>query len=83
MIESNAFTAFIRIYEYSLCERARLGANNKLTLHKALTRSVMAYDFPTGSWGRCQPFEIASYDKVLLTIGKISILHNGQRFVHF
>jgi hypothetical protein len=41
MIEAKAFTTFIRIYFLFSCER--LSANTKLTLHKALIRSVMAY----------------------------------------
>jgi hypothetical protein len=41
MIEAKAFRTFIRIY--SLFKSERLSANIKLTLHKALIRSVMTY----------------------------------------
>jgi hypothetical protein len=44
MIEAKTFKPFIRIY--SLFKSERLSANIKLTLHKALTRSVMTYDSP-------------------------------------
>jgi hypothetical protein len=43
MIETKAFTTFIRIY--SLLRSERLSANIKLTFHKALIRSVMIYVF--------------------------------------
>jgi hypothetical protein len=42
MIEAKAFRTFIRIY--SLFKSERLSANIKWTLHKALIRSVMAYE---------------------------------------
>jgi hypothetical protein len=45
MIEAKAFRTFIRIY--SLFKSERLSANIKLTLHKALIRSVMTYAYPT------------------------------------
>jgi hypothetical protein len=45
MIEVKAFRTFIRIY--SLLKSERLSSNIKLTLHKALIRSVMAYACPT------------------------------------
>jgi hypothetical protein len=45
MIEAKAFRTFIRIY--SLFKRERLNANIKLTLHKALIRSVLTYACPT------------------------------------
>jgi hypothetical protein len=45
MIEAKTFRTFIRIY--SLFQSERLSANNKLTLHKALIRSVMTLDCPT------------------------------------
>jgi hypothetical protein len=45
MIEAKAFRTFIRIY--SLFKSERLSANIKLTLHKALIRSVMTYACPT------------------------------------
>jgi hypothetical protein len=45
MIEAKAFRTFIRIY--SLLKSKHLSANIKLTLHKALIRSVMKYACPT------------------------------------
>jgi hypothetical protein len=47
MIEAKSYRTFIRIY--SLLKSERLSANIKLTLHKALIRSVMAYACP--AWG--------------------------------
>jgi hypothetical protein len=44
MIEAKAFRTFIRIY--SLFKSARLSPNTKLTLHKALVRSVLTYACP-------------------------------------
>jgi hypothetical protein len=44
MIEAKALRTFIRLY--SLFKSERLSANIKLTLHKALTRSVMTYASP-------------------------------------
>jgi hypothetical protein len=44
MIETKAFGTFIRVY--SLLKSERLGANFKLTLHKALIRSTMTYACP-------------------------------------
>jgi hypothetical protein len=44
MIEAKAFRIFIRTYSLFKCER--LSANIKLTLHKALIRSVMTYASP-------------------------------------
>jgi hypothetical protein len=41
---AKAFRTFIRIY--SLLKSGRLSANVKLTLHKALMRSVMTYACP-------------------------------------
>jgi hypothetical protein len=41
MIEAKVFRTFIRLY--SLFKSERLNANIKLTLHKALIRSVMTY----------------------------------------
>jgi hypothetical protein len=43
-IEAKAFRTFIRLY--SLFKSKRLNANIKLTLHKALIRSVMTYACP-------------------------------------
>jgi hypothetical protein len=50
MIEAKAFRTYIRIY--SLFKSERLSANIKLTLHKALIRSVMTYV--------CQVWELAA-----------------------
>jgi hypothetical protein len=44
MIEVKAFITFIRVY--SLFKSERLSANIKLTLHKALIRSIMTYACP-------------------------------------
>jgi hypothetical protein len=44
MIEAKAFRTFIRIY--SLLKSERLSANIKLTLLKALIRSIMTYACP-------------------------------------
>jgi hypothetical protein len=44
MIAAKAFRTFIRLY--SLFKSERLSANIKLTLHKALIRSVMTYASP-------------------------------------
>jgi hypothetical protein len=41
MMEAKAFRTFIRVY--SLVKNARLSTDIKLTLHKALIRSVMTY----------------------------------------
>jgi hypothetical protein len=46
MIEAKALRTFIRIY--SIFKSERLSANIKLTLHKALIRSVMTHACP--SW---------------------------------
>jgi hypothetical protein len=47
MIDAKAFRAFIRIY--SLLKNERLRDKIKLTLHKALIRSVTTYVFPPGN----------------------------------
>jgi hypothetical protein len=44
MIDAKTFRTFIRIY--SLLKNERLSSNIKLTLHKSLIRSVMAYACP-------------------------------------
>jgi hypothetical protein len=44
MIEAKAFGTFIRVY--LLFKSERLSANIKLTLHKALIRSVMTFASP-------------------------------------
>jgi hypothetical protein len=62
MIEAKAFRTFIRIY--SLFKSERLNANIKLTLHKALIRSVMTYVCPgLGICGRMSLTEMAETAK--------------------
>jgi hypothetical protein len=71
MIEAKAFRTFLRLY--SLFKSERMSANIKLTLHKALIRSVMTY--------ACSAWEFAAethllklqrlQNKVLRTIGKL------------
>jgi hypothetical protein len=70
MIEAMAFRTFIRVY--SLFKSERLSTNIKLTLHKALIRSVMTY--------ACSAWELAAdthllklwclQNEVICTIGK-------------
>jgi hypothetical protein len=48
MIEAKAFRTLIRIY--SILKSERSSANIKLTLHKALIRSVMTYACPAWEW---------------------------------
>jgi hypothetical protein len=43
MIETKAFRTFTSIRVYSVFKSERLSADIKLTLHKALIRSVMTY----------------------------------------
>jgi hypothetical protein len=70
MIEAKAFRTFIRVY--SLFKSERLSANIKLTLHKALIRSVMAYACPAWEFAadtqllKLQPLE----NKVLRAVGE-------------
>jgi hypothetical protein len=45
MIEAKAFRTFIGVY--SLLKSERLSTNIKITLHKALIRSVITYACPT------------------------------------
>jgi hypothetical protein len=47
MVEAKAFRTFLTVY--SLFKSERLNANIKLTLHKALIRSVMTYASPPGN----------------------------------
>jgi hypothetical protein len=61
-IESKAFSTFIRIYP--LFKSGRLSVNIKLTLHKALIRSVMTY--------ACPAWELASETYQL----KLQLLQN-------
>jgi hypothetical protein len=69
MIESKAFRTFIRIY--SLFKSKRLSANIKLTLHKALIRSVITYACPGREFeAECHPLKLQRLqNKVLRTIG--------------
>jgi hypothetical protein len=71
MIETKAFRTFIRIY--SLFKSERLSANIKLTLHKALIKSVMTYASPALEFAadthllKLQRLQ----NKVIRTIGKL------------
>jgi hypothetical protein len=69
MIEAKAFRTFIRIY--SLFKSERLKGNIKLTLHKALIRSVMTYACPAWEFAaECRPLKLQRLqNKVLRTIG--------------
>jgi hypothetical protein len=64
MIEAKAFRTFIRIS--SLFKSERLSTNIKLTLHKALIRSVMTYTCP--AWESHLKLQRLQ-NKVLPTIG--------------
>jgi hypothetical protein len=78
MIDAKAFRTFIRIY--SIFRSDRLSANIKLTLHKALLRSVMTYvclprlgicyRYPNLKLQRLQ-------NKVLRTTGKFRSAHQS------
>jgi hypothetical protein len=68
MTEAKAFRTFIRMY--SLLKSERSSTNIKLTLHKALIRSVMAYACPT--------WELVA-DTYLL---KLQCMHAKQGFAH-
>jgi hypothetical protein len=63
MIEAKAFRTFIRIY--SLLYSERLSTNIKLTLHKALIRSIMTY--------ACPASEFAAHNHLL----KLQLLQNN------
>jgi hypothetical protein len=69
MIEAKAFRTFITLY--SLFKSERLSANIKLTLHKALIRSVMTYASP--AWEFAADTHLMKLqrlqNKVLRTIG--------------
>jgi hypothetical protein len=69
MIEAKAFRTFITIN--SLLKSERLSANIKLTLHKALIRSVMTYACPAWEFGaKCHLLKLQSLqNKVLRAIG--------------
>jgi hypothetical protein len=82
MTEAKAFRTFIKIH--SLFQSERLSANIKITLHKALIRSVMTY--------ACLAWELAA-DTAYLSIAvpikqgsshhwKFSKVHTGPRFAH-
>jgi hypothetical protein len=65
MIEAKAFRTFIRVY--SLFKSERLSANIKLTLYKALIRSVMNYASPAWEFA-ADAHLIKLQNKVLRTI---------------
>jgi hypothetical protein len=69
MIEAKAFRTFIRIC--SLFRSERLSANIKLTLQKALIRSVMTYACPAWEFAaECHLLKLQRLqNKVLSTIG--------------
>jgi hypothetical protein len=74
MIEAKAFRTFIRIY--SLLKSDRLSAKIKLTLHKALIRTVITY-----AW------ELAADTHLLKKQDsaqhwKFSKVHTGPRYAH-
>jgi hypothetical protein len=80
MTEAKAFRTFIRIY--SLLKSEHLSANIKLTLHKALIRTVIMY--------ACPAWELAAH---LLKIAaptkqgsarhwKFSKVHTGLQYAH-
>jgi hypothetical protein len=69
MVEAKAFRPFIRVY--SLFKSERLSAKIKLTLHKALIRSVMTYASPAWEFAAETPLIKLQrlQNKVLRTIG--------------
>jgi hypothetical protein len=69
MTEAKTFRTFIRIYP--LFKSERLSANIKLTLHKAVIKSVMTYSFPTWEFAAhtCLLKLQCLKNKVLRTIG--------------
>jgi hypothetical protein len=71
MIEAKAFKTFTRIY--SVFKSERLSANIKLTLHKAMIRSVMTY--------ACPAWELAA-DTYLLKLQRMQnkVLHTTGNF---
>jgi hypothetical protein len=68
MIEAKAFRTFIRVY--SLFKNERLRANIKLTLHKALIRSVITYAGP--AWESVADTHLMKFSKA----------HTGSRIAH-
>jgi hypothetical protein len=69
MIEAKAFRTFIRLY--SIFKSERLSANIKLTLHKALIRSIVTYACPAWQFtAECHLLKLQRLqNKVLRTIG--------------
>jgi hypothetical protein len=80
MMGAKAFRTFIRLY--SLFKSKRLSANIKLTLHKALIRSVMTYACPAWEFAaECHLQKLQrQQNKVLHTIGNFSEAHIGSRY---
>jgi hypothetical protein len=82
MIEAKAFRTFIRIY--SLFKSERLSTNTKLTLNKALIRSVMTYACP--AWKFAADNHLLKLqrlqNKVLLHHWKFSKAHTKSRFAY-
>jgi hypothetical protein len=62
MIEAQTFGTFIRMY--SLCKSERLSSNIKVTIHKAMIRTVMTY--------ACPAWELAP-DTYLLKLQRMQI----------
>jgi hypothetical protein len=78
MTEAKAFRTFIRIY--FIFKSERLSTNMKLTLHKALIRSVMTYACP--AW-ELKNFKIATHAKQgSAHHWKFFKEHTGPRFAH-
>jgi hypothetical protein len=81
MIEAKAFRTFIRIYTLFKCER--LSSNIKLTLHKALIKSVITYAYPTWKLATDTYLKIAAPAKLGFPHHwKFSKVHTGPRFAH-
>jgi hypothetical protein len=65
MIEAKAFRKFVGIY--CLLKSERLCANIKLTLHKALIRSVMTYACPAWEFGaECRLLKLQRLQNMVL-----------------
>jgi hypothetical protein len=81
MIEAKAFRTFNRIY--FLFKSERLSANIKLTLHKALIRSVMTYACPAWEFAaECHLLKLQRLqNRVLRTIGNFP-KHTSVRDLH-
>jgi hypothetical protein len=77
MIEAKAFRTFIRIY--SLIKSERLSANIKLTLHKALIRSVMTYACPPGNLRQNVTYWNCSACKIRFS-APLAIFRGAHRF---